>query len=63
MKALLPHLWRCRPFHVNWHVFCGSGFPAATIEAESLSHKKTKHQTRNTKHYSLADNLTPGVMA
>jgi hypothetical protein len=38
---------------VNWIVFCGSGFPAATIEAESLSHKNNL----------LADNLTPGVMA
>jgi hypothetical protein len=27
-------------FQVSWHVSCGSGFPAATIEAESLSHKK-----------------------
>jgi hypothetical protein len=25
---------------VSRHVSCGSGFPAATIEAESLSHKK-----------------------
>jgi hypothetical protein len=28
-------------FQVRWRLFCGSGFPAATIEAESLSHKKT----------------------
>jgi hypothetical protein len=27
-------------FQVSWLLFCGSGFPAATIEAESLSHKK-----------------------
>jgi hypothetical protein len=30
---------------------CGKGFPAATIQAESLSHKKT-----------AADNLIPEVM-
>jgi hypothetical protein len=27
-------------FQVSQVFFCGSGFPAATIEAESLSHKK-----------------------
>jgi hypothetical protein len=27
-------------FQVSWHFSCGSGFPAAKIEAESLSHKK-----------------------
>jgi hypothetical protein len=32
---------------------CGSGFPAATIEAESLSHKKQN---------LLADNVTLGAM-
>jgi hypothetical protein len=24
----------------SWHFFCGSGFPAATIKAESLSYKE-----------------------
>jgi hypothetical protein len=38
-------------FQVGWHFPCGSGFPAATIEAESLSQKNL-----------LADNVTSGVM-
>jgi hypothetical protein len=41
-------------FQAACHVSCGSGFPAATIEAESLSHKKTN---------SLADTVTLGDMA
>jgi hypothetical protein len=28
------------PIRVSWHFLCGSGFPAATIEAERLSHKR-----------------------
>jgi hypothetical protein len=34
---------------------CGSGFPAARIEAESLSHKKTNP--------SPADKAAPGIIA
>jgi hypothetical protein len=40
-------------FQVSWHLSCGSGFPAATIEAERLCHKKQN---------LMADNVTPGVM-
>jgi hypothetical protein len=46
--------YRVENFEVCWQLPCGSGFPAATIEAESLSHKK--------KHL-LAENVKPGVMA
>jgi hypothetical protein len=34
-------------------VSCGSGFPAATIEAESLSHKKQN---------ILVDNVRPSIV-
>jgi hypothetical protein len=31
-------------FNESRRLFCGSGFPAATIEAESLSHKKQHYR-------------------
>jgi hypothetical protein len=39
-------------FQASWRLFCGSGFPAATIEAESLPQQA-----------SLLANNAPGVMA
>jgi hypothetical protein len=40
-------------FQASWVIFGGSGFPAAMIEAESLSHKKTL----------LADKVAPRAIA
>jgi hypothetical protein len=45
--------YRVENFIVYWQLPCGSGFPAATIEAESLFHKKT---------HLLAETVKPGVM-
>ena len=41
-------------FQVSWLVSCGSGFPAATIEAERLPYRK---------QHVLADDRTPGTIA
>jgi hypothetical protein len=48
-----PHA-RPRKLMVVERLSCGSGFPDATVEVESLAHKKPS---------SLADTVTPGVMA
>jgi hypothetical protein len=39
VPSMFPH-----PYPVSRHVSCGSGFPAAMIEAESLSHKKRTYR-------------------
>jgi hypothetical protein len=40
-------------FQASWHFFCGSGFPAARIEAESLPQRTSW----------LADKVAPSAMA